>query len=251
MATWNARESLPRGGRDVSARPGVVEELLDIVSQTQIDVLALQEVDYDAYGSSLTLDALVTRSHLRHSCARPLSDSAFVPHALSGLALVSRFPLQSCSARLLPNPGLRARRGSGAVESFDKGLVFAVIRLGDLPVTVSAVHCTPYHFFGRDARDPDFEHIWAALAREVEQLPGQAVVLAGDFNTSDRSLLLKMTGRPLRRTLTGGLGSRRRDVDDILYAPPLSLAAAPSVVTTASDHDLFLVDFVVGRLPED
>jgi endonuclease/exonuclease/phosphatase family metal-dependent hydrolase len=106
-ATWNIREGIPviRNGVDPN------RELVTMLADSDVDVVALQEVPFDDGGESATLRMISTRTQLTHVSGFSLSRSSFYSGRLSGVAVASRMPHSVEARRLLPNPHLHTRKG--------------------------------------------------------------------------------------------------------------------------------------------
>ena len=148
----------------------------------------------------------------------------------SGLALVSRFPLESVTRTFFPNPCLRLDR----LRSFDKGVMTAAITVGGHSVSVAGVHLFPFHRFGRRAEEDDFTPIWDLLGNEIAKQAKGPVFVAGDLNTRRRDLI-----PPHIVALDPAV---RTGVDDILYGAGARLISV-STVPGFSDHPLCVAEF--------
>jgi endonuclease/exonuclease/phosphatase family metal-dependent hydrolase len=236
VASWNVREGLPDRSTDVEDRPAALAALVAQVIDQRIDVLALQEVDFDVIGRSAVLAALRTETALEYVYAEPLSPSSYLPGHRAGLGLASRVPIAGQSLELLPNPRLAV----GELTSYDKGAVAGTIQAGDLRVMLVSVHAFPFRRFGRTPDEAEFAPIWQALASQLGKLGDGALVVCGDFNTARRDLLLGATARPLARAIGNRPTHRGQSIDDILYSADL-VAGQPLVLPSFSDHDLCVV----------
>ncbi|MDQ7905998.1 endonuclease/exonuclease/phosphatase family protein [Phytohabitans sp. ZYX-F-186] len=239
IATWNVQEGLSEGceKRD-HPRPSVA----DLVKAQGIDVIALQEVDFDRSGRSTVLDDIEANTALRHIQRYPCSPSAFFPAARAGVAIASRYRITGRWEFKLPNPRLRITRGGSTYESYDKGVLACEIATGGGRLTLVSLHMFPFHMFERPADHDDFDGIWRALRKHLGELGGRPLVVAGDFNTADRGLLPDVNGRRLTGTTRGQVTHRGFAADDILFSPEVPDPPTARVLDTFSDHRLCLVE---------
>jgi endonuclease/exonuclease/phosphatase family metal-dependent hydrolase len=213
-----------------------------LLADMPLDVLALQEVPFDRDGHSAEIDAITARSQLRYCSTFPLSASAFHSESLSGLAIVGKRPQRVVSRFRFPNPRLHYANAGRKLTSWDKGAL--VVQLADVPVPlhIASIHGFPFHIFGRDAADPEFDGIWKSLAYELDQVPGTAVV-AGDFNTARLELMTSRLTRHYMQPLVKGAGST---LDDILCDTDVTMNSM-AITNTFSDHPLFVAELSFMR----
>ncbi|WP_249349701.1 endonuclease/exonuclease/phosphatase family protein [Microbispora sp. H10836] len=223
IGTWNVRECVPK-----RPCPDVIGELTSLVRDMRLDVLSLQEVPFSGSGSPLlALQDLDCR--LPYVAEHVLSVGMHGSPS-SGLALVSRFPLESVTRTLFPNPCLRLN----GLRSFDKGVMTAAIAVGGRSVRVAGVHVFPFHRFGRRAEEDVFAPIWDLFGNEVAKQVKGPVFVAGDLNTRRRDLI-----PPRIVALDSAV---RAGVDDILYGAGAQLISV-DIVPGFSDHNLCVAEF--------
>lgn len=238
VGSWNVREGLPDGTDDPAGRVTAMADLAAALAAYPVDVLALQEVDFDPSGASAVLDALRAHTPLRHVYAEPVSPSAYLAGHAAGVGIASRVPVVEHGLELMPNPGLRLQWRGEAVYSFEKGMIAGAVELAGLRVTVTSVHLFPFRRFGRTPEEPEFAPIWRDLADQLGKFADEPLVVCGDFNTPRRDLLLRAADRPLSRAVGERPTHRGLPIDDILYSADFAEVATPDVVRTFSDHDL-------------
>ena len=208
----------------------------------ELDVLALQEVQFESDGNSSLLREISTRTKLKYVSGFPLSQSIFYPGYRSGIAVATRAP-HCVKARIdLPNPNLSINRDRQRWTSWDKGLIITKIDFEGMPMWVSSVHCYPFHEFVRQADEKEFTPIWQALANSINGLPNARMIVAGDFNTERRDLLTRLLNHYcLVRAIDGIATHGTQSVDDILHDINL-IRRNSKVVPTFSDHAFCLAE---------
>ncbi|MEW9549520.1 endonuclease/exonuclease/phosphatase family protein [Nonomuraea sp. NPDC050783] len=231
VGTWNVHEG-------VGAPGGIADECVRRVLEERIDLLALQEVPFPA-GSrpSPLLRGLAERTPLRHLAHHVLSPAWLVEGpAFSGVAVASRFPIGATADADLPNPRLE-RDG---LRSFDKGGVTAFVEVAGRTVAMTSLHMLPFHRFGRRAEDRDFVHIWENLAKQLTPKDDEIPVIAGDFNTPRRDLLVARMHVELASAISEPT-HRGMALDDVVHAAAARRVSARTVATF-SDHRLCVVE---------
>jgi endonuclease/exonuclease/phosphatase family metal-dependent hydrolase len=237
VGTWNVHEGVAEHG-------DLTEECVQRVLDERLDLLALQEVPFAAGDApplppSPLLARLAERTSLRHHAGNVLSPTWLVQGMWSGVAVASRFPIETAVEIVLPNPRLE----SDGMRSFDKGAVTAVVKAAGRVVAMTSLHMPPFHRFGRKAQNPDFAYIWDHLAKQLEPRHGELAVIAGDFNTSRRDLLLRRIGATLESSVREPTHNGTA-VDDIVHPPAGRVSSR--VVPTSSDHHLCVVELELG-----
>ena len=250
VATWNVHEGLPRGRHDRGANSGAdvgrFDEIVSLLNEQAVDVVALQELDVDEDGTSMVMEAIRTRTALNFGALEPLSPSPFGNRHQAGIGIAGRFPLTDVRCGTLPNPQESMRDDLGSQELFDKGWISAALRVASGELAFMSIHAFPFHRFGTSAEDPRFVEVWARLASEIDDPSQEAFIAAGDFNTPDRGLILERSQRPLASTFSGIPTHNGKPVDDILISTSLQPSSAPVALDNFSDHQLCIVDIVVG-----
>lgn len=242
VATWNLHEGLPAQARIGSISSEVCDEITTLTEKNSIDVLALQEVDFDQGRRSELLETITSGTALKYSAAFPISESSFFEGRNAGIAVASRFPLSGVASVMLPNPQLCVDGRGGFMRSHDKGFLSAKVDADGFDVTVVALHALPFHIFRREAAAPEFRYVWKQLAHDIESLDAGPLIVCGDFNTPRRDLVLA----ELRAELARAVGDRPTfedfAYDDILYTGDDFIQLSVEVVKNFSDHALCIAE---------
>src|SRR5581483_10274368 len=245
IGTWNLHEAAPADAGP-SAADAARQEIIELLIHHQLDIVALQEVDFHAPGRSRTLDAIAKSTPLRYTASSMLSESMFDPACGAVVAIASRFPLDNVVRRLFENPDLTGELDGAPIRMFDKGYVSAVLGVAGRIVSFISLHSFPFHLFGRDAEDPAFRHIWSALSADLATLTPAPLIVCGDFNTSRRALLSRDRKLRLSRAITRQPTYQDQTIDDMLFSRHFELVNV-AVVDNFSDHRLCLAEVAVER----
>ncbi len=204
------------------------ERIAEVVLAQAPDILCLQEV-HQRLPQSRFVDQ---PGRLQKALGLPVVFQANLRLGVGGygLALVSRYPVNTVQNHLLPS--VREQRGVLQVSL-------------TTPTGLLTVFCTHWGLNGKER-----ERQGARLAKLVTAVSGP-VLVCGDFNEGQDApgirLLRERTGLQdadadlNRRTYPADKPEAR--IDYILYSPELSLSAISPVETLASDHLPLVAEF--------
>jgi endonuclease/exonuclease/phosphatase family metal-dependent hydrolase len=163
ILTWNIQgiRGLPQARLD-----GILER----IGQLRPDVLLLQEVGHGGSQPVRLGDGLAKLGleHFHHALPKDYAGPPLT-HGNYGSAIASRWPLTAHDADWLQDPADQ--------ELWADLLARATIHAGDLDLEVISAHIPNGSGYGWKK----IEH-FEALARQLDRLKGQAVILGGDFN---------------------------------------------------------------------
>lgn len=239
VCTWNINE-----GEDIHANertPSPESAIEELVNRASIDLLALQELPMEDIQKSRTLTHIANNSALRNIYAIDLSPSFSGTSPRAGLGIASTFPLIDPKFFSLPNPRLSLPRGQGL--SFDKGVLAVTLEAFGVAWHVITVHSFPFHRFGAAPSDEAARPVWQAISHAIDSVSdGSRTLVLGDFNASDRKLIIARTNTLLYSAMNGVITHRDMAADDILLSSDVSLANKPFTIANFSDHLACLAD---------
>ena len=244
VATWNVREGVPEGYEKRPPHSTVLDDMAAKVRELELDLLVLQEVDFSSNGDSHVINAIKSDTHLQNSREYSYSPSSFYAGMRAGMALVTRFPIVRHSSFLLPNPDLKVSYEGRQVGTFDKGVLSCVVDMNGIRTSVVAVHMFPFHMFERSASDPAFASGWEHIRRLIARL-GEPLIVAGDFNTSKRDLVVRGSEQRLQSAVDAQITHRGFSADDILYSAGRFRIDRVDVLDNFSDHQLCVAELAV------
>jgi endonuclease/exonuclease/phosphatase family metal-dependent hydrolase len=208
VGTWNIHEAMPLTGTPTQGRHAVIDEVVDQVCDNEIDILAMQEVEFGSDGTSSVLSALTRRTPLRHVRAYPINGKE--------------------------------------MRSHDKGFMVCAVPVGGRDMTVVSLHSFPFHRFGRRPEEPDFREVWETFARTLTSgFSTEYLVICGDFNTANRRLVTDLLDPRMTRAIGSTPTHRGMPIDDILLSPAFGAGTDAQIVDTFSDHHLCLADLTL------
>lgn len=243
VGTWNVHEAVTADS--TSGTPCNLNEVVRLVNEYRLDILALQEVDLHPDGSSAVLRVLCDQTELRYQQAHALSPSSFRAGFAAGLAIASRFAITSRVSGSLRNPIRTFSEDGIEVVSHDKGVLWCTIDLSGITAVVGSFHAFPFYKFDRSAEDSIFAPTWRSMSKYVSKFQGTPLLLCGDFNTPRRDLLIDISPTPLQRVVGDIRTYRGFAADDILASPEVEQANSPTIVENFSDHKLCIGEFAI------
>lgn len=249
LATWNLREGRPAGSLSDDLSSKAIGQVVRLVNSMQVDAIALQEVDLHGHlPASRILEALSTETDLGNTASMRLSRSSFEAGDSMGIAVATRFPIESAKKYFLPNPELPVTWGDQTASSFDKGAISCVMKTAGSHIRFISVHIFPFHRFGRTAQDADMAGVWKTVSAFIEESQ-QPVVVAGDFNTNRRDLIPEVAGGTMCSAV-GLLPTHNGSAtDDIIFSQHFEQMGRPRVVDNFSDHMLCVADLALHGRP--
>ena len=216
IASWNVHEGHPAGAS--ISEQAVRREIAELLLSYKVDIVGLQEVDFDSSTRSSILEKIKRDTPLEYVAHNILSSSSFNQDGSAGVALASRYPLTNLKRKYFSNPGLGTELDGIPIRSHDKGLISATVILPSLEISVVSLHTFPFRLFGREASDSDFEPLWSELSVELGGLAVRPLIVCGDFNTEQRDLISKSIGTFLTRSVVNEPTHKGKPIDDILYS---------------------------------
>lgn len=168
-----------------------LETIIDVLGQTQPDIITLQET-HEADGISQASD-IADALGLKYWVNDQYGESHIDPAYRLGQAIISRFPLSEIDFTLFINPGYKAE---WATRTHDKGVSSALAHLGNKTVMlVQTLHAVPFRAFGVDQSSDQAKPVIEDMETKVLAKAQQLRLLQGDFNlhgTSLRSILPRL-----------------------------------------------------------
>jgi endonuclease/exonuclease/phosphatase family metal-dependent hydrolase len=246
VASWNVREGVPATRGEQSAL--AVDEIVSLLREHRVDIVGLQEVDFDADSSSAILTAIRSRTELSHTVQHVLSGSSFNSAKFAGVAIASCYFMTDAVERRFLNPGIASGAGSDSICMHDKGLISADLSVHGRELRVSSLHSFPFHVFGRAAEEREFFFVWRDITRALTETAAPSQIVCGDFNTTRRDLILEHRNVALRRANVENATYMGEPLDDILFSDDFSLNSI-GVIPNFSDHHLCLTTFSWTEAP--
>lgn len=190
------------------------------------ELVFLQEVpgDYD-----------LRQLSYKYTASWPVEPSVNRSGALMGLAICSRFKIQSTRRILFPNPRWRSPLPEHAsLFAHPKGALVAEIAHPTRTLQVACVHLLPPRIFELDEASNVALRYLSDIANHLMTKQGRLNIIAGDFNNGNRMLHFGGLGFA---SCTSGVATRPsgESHDDILSDGSLSLTDI-KITPTPSDH---------------
>lgn len=244
VASWNVHEGIPAGVN--LAEQAIRKEVAALLLEHKVDIIGLQEVDFDTSARSFILETIQQETPLSHNVHNILSDSSFSPTGQAGVALASRYPMVDHERTRFTNPELDTELNGNQIRTHDKGFVSATIMFPGMAISAVSLHTIPFNLFGREADELEFKPMWQEISFKLTDFSARPLVVCGDFNTEQRDLIFTRNNY-LTRAVTTEPTHKGKANDDILYSTGLELLNV-SVLDNFSDHRLCIVELRVNQL---
>jgi endonuclease/exonuclease/phosphatase family metal-dependent hydrolase len=167
-------------------------QVADVIHFYRPDMVCLQEVISigDKYSQTWQIAKLVEDYQYAEFVLHDLFWSSSVK-ARSGLAILSKYPIQNIQKKLLPNPILKHQERADTIwKTHDKGLLIAEIHCDNQPITCVSLHMLPFLRFQIERYAPQQQAVWQALDQILNTLNLKQLVVGGDFNQDNITDLL-------------------------------------------------------------
>jgi len=113
-------------------------------------------------------------------------ESHIKPGHFLSLGTISKFPIVSNEYFNPPNPKLTIQRPNGATwTTLDMGILVSRISFRKKIINIANTHLLPLHYYKRDWKDKDFQHMRDFVSQLFLDLKKNPTVAIGDFNYAD------------------------------------------------------------------
>lgn len=205
-------------------------DIIDLIRNESVDVICFQEIitggTYDYIG------AIQDVTNMGYAKRFELSPCNTVKNARCGLAILSRFPLESIKEDIFPNPCLAKTTESGKTYyTYDKGYMVCDIATGlHEKVRILNHHGFPYRRFNSTPEaNQDVFNFFSDIISETN--PDFVV---GDFNAVNFMALMPKVAVYYEETFNGPTTVDGMNFDNILITS--KYRAKTKTIETHSDH---------------
>lgn len=178
IATWNIGED--ERDKDGKLNIDSYNYIIDFIKREDFDVICLQEAVTTSKELPIIADYIIENTELKHKAEYELSDSHINIGSRMGVAIVSKYDIESSEKIAFENPNLiRVISEEVTFKSHDKGVLITKIK--DFNIVTG--HCLPFHVFKKDIND--YTYIFKEAEDKFMEIinRGEKFVLCGDLNT--------------------------------------------------------------------
>lgn len=195
IVSWNIA-----GGHTFS---GTVEDALNYdrenlkhfelqIKQINPDIIGLQEAHtHDTDDEQTHVNILAKNLGYKNFANHPYGRSHIKAGNRLSLATLSRFPIINSFFHQLPNPNLTIKRSNGDTwVTFDVGFLISMISYNGQQIVVMNCHLAPFHYFGREYDEPEFQNIRDDITELFISFSDKPTLVLGDFNYANLRKIL-------------------------------------------------------------
>lgn len=181
------------------------DQIVDIINKENIDIICFQEMIID----SKYMNVIANKTNLKYYDYYELSPNNLVENTNSGIAIFSKYPINTIKKELFPNPRLSKTTDSGnTYYTFDKGYMICEIN----NIKILNHHGFPYRRFNSTPED----NLQVFSFFDDVIINNNIDIIIGDFNVEDIMSLLDKTNNIYKRTINDITTVDNKKYDDIL-----------------------------------
>lgn len=207
------------------------DQTIDTINKEDIDVICFQEIITTE--ETKYLEAIANKTNLKYYDYFELSPNNTVENTNSGIAIFSKYPLNTLKKELFPNPRIAKTTSSGnTYYTYDKGYMICEIN----GIKILTHHGFPYRRFNStpEANKSVFESFDNVIKEN------NIDIVTGDFNANDFMSLMPYTNETYIRTINEGTTVDGQKFDDILVKK--GVKSSKKLVKLLSDHYVAIDD---------
>ncbi len=179
------------------------------------------------------MDSIIENTELKYYDYYELSPNNLVKDTNSGIAIFSRYPINSIKKELFPNPMLLKTTDSGKTYyTFDKGYMLCEIN----NKTILTHHGFPYRRF--NSTPEANRDIFSFFDEVIDKYHPD--IVTGDFNADDFMTLMPKTNNKYQRTINDITTVDNKKFDDILINKNINYSK--KIIKLLSDHFIVMIE---------
>ena len=172
------------------------EQIINIINEEQFDAICFQEIittEEVAY-----LKSIAENTNLKYYDFFELSECNIVKNTRCGIAIFSKYPMNSIVKEMFPNPRLSKTTASGnTYYTYDKGYMICSIEKDGKAISILTHHGFPYGRF--NSTSSENKPVFSFFDDVVEKYNPD--IVTGDFNADNfMELMPKMQNTYIKTT---------------------------------------------------
>ena len=216
----------------------MLQQIIDTINNEQIDVICFQEIittERIQY-----IKSICDNTNLKYFDYYELSMCNIVKDTECGIAILSKYPVETLKKELFPNPGLTKTTSSGKTYYlFDKGYMMVKILIDNNEIKLLTHHGFPYGTFNSTPeKNPKVFEFFDDRIFELNP-----DIITGDFNAKNFMQLMKKTSDEYTRTINSVTTVEGYEIDDILVRNNTKFDS--KVLKLLSDHFMIIADIEI------
>ena len=209
----------------------LLKQIIEVINNENIDIICFQEIITTK--EIKYMDSIIENTELKYYDYYELSPNNLVKDTNSGIAIFSRYPINSIKKELFPNPMLLKTTDSGKTYyTFDKGYMLCEIN----NKTILTHHGFPYRRF--NSTPEANRDIFSFFDEVIDKYHPD--IVTGDFNADDFMTLMPKTNNKYQRTINDITTVDNKKFDDILINKNINYSK--KIIKLLSDHFIVMIE---------
>ncbi len=214
----------------------LLNQIIETINNEDIDVICFQEIITTERVQYI--NKICDGTELKNYEYYELSENNLVKDTNSGIAVLSKYPLEVLKREFFPNPGLTKTTKSGnTYYLYDKGYMVVYLLIESKRIKLLTHHGFPYKVF--DSTAEDNMQVFEFFDSRIDEIKPD--IITGDFNVEDMMILMPNTNSNYKRTINSITTVDGEKLDDILVHKDINYSS--NVLKLLSDH--FMVISVI------
>lgn len=216
----------------------LLNQIIETIKNENLDVICFQEIITTR--EIKYLETISNNTNLKYYDYFELSDCNTVENSRCGLAIISKYPLNSVVKELFPNPMLGKTTSSGnTYYTYDKGYMIDEIELDNKRISILTHHGFPYRRF--NSTPEENTKVFNFFDDKINEYNPD--IITGDFNAEDFMNLMPKTSGNYKRTVNDITTVDSLKFDDILVHN--SINTSTKKIKLLSDHLMIIDDIEI------
>ncbi len=213
----------------------MLQQIIDTINSEKIDVICFQEIITTE--KVQYIQSICNGTELKYFDFYELSECNIVKDTNCGIAVLSRYPLETIKKELFPNPGLTKTTKTGKTYYlFDKGYMVVEIMANNKNNRLLVNHGFPYGTFNSTSEDNP--QVFEFFDNAIKELNPD--IITGDFNAENFMELMKYTSDNYIRTINDATTVEGHKIDDFLVKE--NTKYDKKILKLLSDHYMIIID---------
>lgn len=242
IATWNVGQDL----KNKEINKNSYKYIKTQIERNNINIIALQEAITESSNLQSLANYISENTELKYYEEISLSPSDANKDDKMGVAICSKFRINSNEKYILENPNLICKKTDTVTYwSHDKG--FNISQIEELDVIVIGGHCLPFHIFGENPLK--YRSIYNKLENKIVNIieSNENVIVLGDFNYTNIFELFPNLKDKMKCVYENEKTRKDKQIDYILTTKGIKHNCY-EMIETRFDHKLCVAELTIENV---
>lgn len=211
----------------------LLNDIVKNINEEDIDIICFQEIittERIRY-----IERIMENTNLKYEEHFETSPNNTIENTNVGIAILSKYPIDSSIKKLFTNPMLSKTTSSGnTYYTFDKGLIISTINVNGTSLNVLTHHGFPYRRF--NSTPEENKDCFAEFDNYIKEYNPD--IITGDFNSENFMDLMSYTNENYIRTFNVPTTDDGKRFDDILLRKNTEYSTKK--IESLSDHFMII-----------